>query len=53
MLTVLLKKQIITLKLLRLILSYQALMVKLLKIKTNLLKIQLMLYYFFGKYDVW
>ena len=35
----LVKKQIITLELLRLILSYQALMVKLLKIKLSLLKI--------------
>ena len=43
----LVKKQIITLELLRLILSYQTLMVKLLKMKMRLLKIQVILYYFF------
>ena len=43
----LVKKQIITLKLLRLILSYQALMVKLLKIKMSLIKLKIILYYFF------
>ena len=42
----LIKKQIITLALLRLILSYQTLVVKLLKIKMSLLKIQVLLYYF-------
>ena len=44
----LVKKQIITLKLLRLILSYQALMVKLLKIKMSLIRLQKVLHYLLG-----
>ena len=51
MLIVLLKKQIIRPKLLRLILSYQALIVKLLKIKMSLIKLQIILYYVFFSED--
>ena len=51
MLIVLLKKQIIRPKLLRLILSYQALIVTLLKIKMSLIKLQIILYYVFFSED--